>query len=234
MTIRVFVAALVLTLVAVSVIAAATAKPAAACSFGLPDDFVSALDEAADRAEIVIVGEVIDERTIEQSISREVYESTIRVVVAFKGSPAREITLAPLGFLGADCSGAGPRLPAGQRVLLFLNEHRGELSVQRYDLGKYVIARGDVNIRYFEPIPAEIAFALVAAITDAPDDQLNAALAYVGVGPQPEPTAEIDVLPEVAVQGDGPPALLIGLGAAGAAVALLALLFGVLRLRRAR
>ena len=234
MTSRLFVTALLLTLAAVAVFAPATAEPAAACTFGVPDDFLSALDQAADLAEIVIVGEVIDERTIEQSISREVYESTIRVVAALKGSPEREITLAPLGYLGADCSGAGPRLPAGQRVLLFLNEHRGEFSVQRYDLGKYVIARGDVNIRYFPPIPAEIAFTRVAAITDAPDEQLNAALAYVGVGPQPEPTAQIDVLPQVAEEDHGLPVLLIGLGAAGAAVALLALLFGVGRLRRAR
>ena len=122
MTSRLFVAALLLTLAAGAEFALATAKPAAACSFGLPDDFVSALDQAADRAEIVIVGEVIDERTIEQSISREVYESTIRVVVAFKGSPARESTLAPLGYLGSDCSGPRPRRAPGQRVLLFRTE----------------------------------------------------------------------------------------------------------------
>ena len=233
MTSRAFVAALLLTLVTVGTFTPTAAKPAAACSYGLPDDLLSALDQATNGAAIVVVGEVIDERTIEQVPFREAYESTVRVVVAFKGSPEREITLAPLGFLGADCSGAGPRLPAGERVLLFLNQYRGELSVLRYDLGKYVIARGEVSIRYFAPISAEVAFERVAAITDAPAGELDAALAFAGVV-QPEPTAEIEVLPEVAEQGDGPPALLISLGAAGAAVALLALLFGVRRLRRAR
>ncbi len=119
-------------------------------------------------------------------------------------------------------------------MLLFLNQYDGEFRVSRYELGKYVLTEGEATNLYFSPLPAEEFLRRVAAITDAPDDQLGAALAFAGVGPQPEPTAEIEVLPEVAEQGDGPPALLIGLGAAGAAVALLALLFGVRRLPRAR
>ena len=231
---RVLVAALVLALVVVGVFAPATAKPAAACSFGVPSDHVSALNAATIGSEIVIVGEVIHERTIERVVfSGEAHESTIRVVVALKGSPEREITLSPLGFLGADCSG-GPRLPAGERVLLFLDQYGGEFHVYGYELGKYVLTEGEAKNFHFSPIPAEDFLRRLAAITDAPDDQLDAALAFAGVGPQPEPTAEIDVLPEVTEQGDGPPALLIGLGAAGVAVALLALVLGVRRLRRAR
>ncbi len=103
-----------------------------------------------------------------------------------------------------------------------------------YELGKFVLTEGEAKNLHFSPIPAEELLRRVAAITDAPDDQLDAALAFAGVGPQPEPTAQIDVLPQVAEEDDGLPVLLIGLGAAGAAVALLALLLGVGRLRRAR
>ena len=234
MTGRVFVAALVLTLVAVGVIAPATAKPVAACSFGPPGDPLSALDQAANGSEIVIVGEVIDERVIERVISsREIHESRVRVRAVLKGNPERELVFSPIGFLGTDCSG-GPRLPAGERVLLFLHQYGGEFRVHSYEFGKYVLKEGEAKNYHFSPLPAEEFLWRVAVITDAPDDQLDAALAFAGVGPQPEPTAEIEVLPAVAEQGDGLSALLIGLGAAGAAVALLALLFGVRRLRRAR
>ena len=71
---RLFVAALLLTLAAVAVFAPATAKPAAACSLAIPADLPSALDAAVSGSAVVIVGEVIHERTVKQVLfSSEAY-----------------------------------------------------------------------------------------------------------------------------------------------------------------
>ncbi len=238
MGVRISIVALACAVVALVVFAPATAKRAAACSIGLVD-----LDTTAEEAEIVIVGEVIRERTVERVVfSREAYESTVRVRAALKGNPEREITLSPLGFLGADCSG-GPRLPAGERVLLFLIEYNGGLHAYGFD--KYVLANGEATRRFAvedsllePPIPADDALRRVAAITGATDEQLDAALAFAGVGPAPAPLPTDAPQPDgapvpVDVEEDGgQPALLIAL--ASTLLALLVAALAGLGLRRAR
>ena len=241
---RISIVAMICAVVALAVFAPATAKPAAACSILRVD-----LDIAAEEAEIVIVGEVIRERTIERVVfSREAYESTVGVHATLKGNLEREITFSPLGFLGADCSG-GPRLPAGERVLLFITEFNGELLV--YAAAKYVLANGEA-IRQFAvadslpgpPIPADEALRRVAAITGATDEQLDAALAFAlgGPAPAPQPDAapiptdapqpDAEPLPELVEEDGGQPVLLIAL--ASALLALLVAALAGLGLRRAR
>jgi hypothetical protein len=236
MTPRVFVLALVCAVVALAVFAPATAKPAAACTILRVD-----LDTAAEEAKIVIVGEVIHERTIERVVfSREAYESTVGVRVALKGNPEREITFSPLGFLGADCSG-GPRLPAGERVLLFIAEYNGELHIYGFD--KYVLANGEASRQFAvadsllePPIPADDALRRVAAITGASPEQLAAALAFARDEPAPEhqpdaellpteaPEPELEPLPVAADEAGGAPVLLIVLASAVLAVLVSALI----------
>ncbi len=242
MGVRISIVSLACAVVALAVFAPATAKPAAACSIARPD-----LDTAAEEAEIVIVGEVIRERTVERVFSGEAYESTVGVRAALKGNPEREITLSPLGFLGPDCSG-GPRLPAGMRVLLFITEFNGEPHIYGYE--KYVLANGEARVQFavagslLEPsIPADDALRRVAAITGATDEQLDAALAFAGVGPTsaPQPDAEplptdaplpdAEPLPVDVEEDGGQPALLIAL--ASALLALLVAALAGLGLRRA-
>ena len=237
---RISVGVLACAVVALVVFAPATAKPAAACSILLVD-----LDTMAEEAEIVIVGEVIHERTVERPFSGEAYESTVRVHVALKGNPEREITFSDLGFLGPDCSG-GPRLPAGMRVLLFIEEYNGQFH-PGYE--KYVLANGEARAQFAvadsqlgPPIPADDALRRVAAITGATDEQLDAALAFAGVGTAPPPDAEplptdapqpdASPLPELVEEDGGQPALLIAL--ASALLALLVAALAGLGLRRAR
>ena len=232
MGVRISIVALICAVVALAVFAPATAKPAAACTVIRVD-----LDTAAEGAEMVIVGEVIRERSIERVVfSREAYESTVRVRVALKGNPERDITFSPLGFLGADCSG-GPRLPAGERVLLFIIEYNGKLHV--YGFEKYVLANGEA-IRQFAvvdslpgpSIPAGDALRRVAAITGATDEQLDAALDFAGVGPVPTPQPDAEPLAVDVEEDGGYPVLLIAL--AGALVALLVAALAGLGFRRLR
>ncbi len=240
MGVRVSVVALACAVVALAVFAPATAKPAAACSILQID-----LDTAAEGAEIVIVGKVIQERTIERLVyASEHYESTILVVAALKGNPEREIILSPLGFLGSDCSG-GPRLPAGERVLLFLSRVRGELRVNGNEFGKYLLANGMASsIWAKDPIRLGDALRRVVDITGATDEQLYSALEFARVGLTPALQPDAAPLPTDAPQPDaaplpadveddgGQPALLIAL--ASALLALLVAALAGLGLRRAR
>ena len=229
---RASVSVLACALVAVALFAPATAKPAAACTLA-----PITLEHAAEVAEIVIVGEVIDEQVVAPRYPT--YVSTVRVSAVLKGHPDNEVSLGQLGFLGAACDG-GPRLAVGEQVLLFIgrgilgHQVRGNLQVVGYDQGKYLLADGEAKTANRPPIPAEDTLRRVADITGAPASELDAALAFARGELQPEPTLEIGALPEVAEEEGGPPALLIGLASAGAAIALLALLFAVRRLRRAR
>lgn len=242
MGVRISIVAAICAVVSLALFAPATAKPAAACTILRVD-----LGTAAEEAEIVIVGEVIHERTVERPFSGEAYESTVRVHVALKGNPEREITFSDLGFLGPDCSG-GPRLPAGMRVLLFIEEYNGQFH-PGYE--KYVLANGEARAQFAvadsqlgPPIPADDALRRVAAITGATDEQLAAALVFAGVGPAPAPQPDAEPLPTdaplpdaeplpVEVEEDGgQPALLIAL--ASALLALLVAALAGLRLRRAR
>ena len=243
---RVFVVALVCALVAMAALAPGLAKPAAACS---PSYGHFTLEDRAEQAEIVIVGEVITEQAIEDlyDYPPSYYESTIRIAATLKGNPEPEITLSPVGYFGPDCSG-GPRLPTGERVMLFLSEYRGDLRMFGLEESKYTLVEGEAIIFYSEPtlsrepIPVEDAFRRVAAITGATDEQLAAALAFARDEPAPEPrpdaellpteAPELEPLPVAADEAGGAPVLLIVLASAGLAV-LVSALIG-LRLRRAR
>ncbi len=247
MGVRVSVVVLACAVVALAVFAPATAKPAAACNIARPANVLSALDAAATGSEIVIVAEVIRERTIERVGLYEKYESTIRVRAVLKGNPEREITFSPLGFHGADCSG-GPRLPVGERVLLFLSPS----SILLFSgADKYVLANGEARAQFAvpgsplrSPIPVDDALRRVAAITGATDEQLDAALAFALGGPLPElqpdaepvptdaPLPDASPLPVDVEEDGGQPALLIAL--ASALLALLVAALAGLGLRRAR
>ena len=202
MGVRVSVVVLACAVVALAVFAPATARPAAACSIVQTD-----LETTAAEAEIVIVGQVIAESMVDPRWPS--FESTIRVAAVLRGDLELEITLSPLGFLGADCSG-GPRLPVGERVLLLLSRFKGELRVYGYENGKYVLTDGEAR-RAFElfppatPIPAEDALRRVAAITGATDEQLDAALAFAGVGPAPAPLPDAAPIPTDAPLPDASP-----------------------------
>ncbi len=239
MTHSISVAALVLGLAAFGVLAPATAKPAAACRIG-----PMTLEQGAEFADLVIVGEVISER----SVASGVYESTIDIAATLKGRSEPGLTLNELGFLGADCSGGGPRLAEGERVLLFIG--RSPLTtgaVQRqvvgYEYGRYVLSDTEaITARGDTAIPVEDFLHRIAAVTGAAPDQLDAALSFVRDEPpptsEPQPAANVSEdersqpLPKAAEEDDAPPLLAIGIGAAAAAVLLPALLFGVRRLRR--
>ena len=241
MGVRISVVVLACAVVALAVFTPATARPAAACSIVQTD-----LETTAAEAEIVIVGHVIAESMVDPRWPS--FESTIRVAAVLRGDLEPEITLSPLGYLGAGCEG-GPRLPAGERVLLFLSRFRGELHVYGYENGKYVLTDGEAR-RAFElfppatPIPADEALRSVAAITGATDEQLEAALAFARVGltsaPQPDaepiptdaPQPVAEPLPVDVDEDGGPSALLIAL--ASALLALLVAALAGLGFRRAR
>ena len=126
MGVKVSVVVLACAVVALAVFAPATARPAAACSYGRTD-----LSEAAREATLIIVGQVVKERVLEVlSVEYSTYsfESTIQVAAALKGNPRPEIVITEIGFLGAGCEG-GPRLPAGARILLFASAFNGKLTI---------------------------------------------------------------------------------------------------------
>ena len=231
---RFLVVALLGALAAAGALALTPAKPAAACSF-VPER--PTIEEMADGAEMVIVGEVVDEHPMELAGAQESLatyepsESTVAVVAALKRHPRSEITLSFLGFLAPDCAG-GPPLAAGERVLLFLSEHRGEFRKLRGELGvyghtdgKYVLTEGEASRSRFRPTPVsgESVLQRVAATTGAAQDEFDAALAF----------ANGESVPIREVENGNLPLLIIGLGAQGAAVLLAALFFAVRRLRRA-
>ncbi len=175
------------------------------------------------------MGEVISER----ASAPGPYESTIAIGATLKGSSTPELTLNELGFLDADCSG-GPRLAAGERVLLFLYSGRGQLQVTGYEGGKYVLSKTEaVSAWHDKAIAVDDALRRVAAVTGAPPHQLDAAIAFASGEPIPNPTPEVEAVPTVARENGGPSALLIGLSVAVAAVLLGALFFAVRRLRSA-
>ena len=92
-----------------------------ACSLAPPpkDD---PLRYALEDPELVIVGEVVDERPMPGFGEDEVYTSRVKPDAVLKGDPGiGTIDLHFLNYLGGGCEG-GPRLPVGQRVLLFLSK----------------------------------------------------------------------------------------------------------------
>lgn len=202
---------------------------ASACSLAPLD-----LENVADIAEIVIVGEVTAERIIEPT--SPTYESTVRPAAVLKGAPPGEIVISPLGYLGADCSG-GPRLAAGERVLLFVGrgmvggQAQGELQVVGYEAGKYALHDGLAMQPYTgSSMPADQAIRQVATITGASEDQVVAAIAFAQGDPTAEPPAQAEPVTRPSEDGNGDVALLaIGLASAGA---LALVLFGVAVWRR--
>ena len=165
-------------------------------------------DQIAEGAPVVVVGEVIDERSLNVEFPSEAYESTVRVHAVLKGSTSEEITLSPLGYLGADCSG-GPRLEAGEHVLLFLSDSRGELRVYGYEQGKYLLGSGLARTANTPPLVLEDTLRMVAGITGASPEQLDAALEFALAEAGP-----VDSIPpeDAAADDDGGlPVLLIAL-----------------------
>ncbi|MCH7812148.1 MAG: hypothetical protein IH958_05915 [Chloroflexi bacterium] len=244
MAVRLAVAALFGALVFAGSLAPQTARHAAACSLA-----PTALEGLARGAQVVIVGEVINERLVrDRPNSYNVYESTVRVEAVLKGTVEPLVTLSPLGSLGADCTG-GPRLQEGERVLLMFGEFRGDSFVVGHEWGKYVLANGEAQVAFQNippepPIPVGEALRTVAAITGASQAELDAALSFAmgeplpPLVPEPEPVSDSEPQPDAELQpvnvddDGGQPVLLIALASLGL-LAVTGALFA-LRLRRSR
>lgn len=243
MILRTLAALPLLALVVAGVLAPQTAHRASACSM-----VQLTLEQVTEGAQLVFVGEVIAERPIDLApFSYDAYESTIHVVATLKGVVDDETTLAPLGFLGADCSG-GPRLRMGERVLLFLEFYGSAWHVFDYEGGKYLLANGMAESAFGESHPTEEALQTVGEITGAPQDQLDTALAFARgelvLEPELEEELDIDLVPATEPQPDdqaqpialdedgGQRALLIALASLGLVAVTGALV--ALRLRTAR
>lgn len=177
-------ASMALALAALAAFAPGAAERALACSIG-----PGSLESSAEYADLIIVGEVVAE---EPGGPYDTYSSTIRVAATFRGETDEMLRLENLGYLGADCSG-GPRLPEGERVLLFLIHYRspsepavtpetGPLQPAGWENGKYALQDGNFVSRYAQPAsyPYWDAVQRVAAITNAPQDEIDAALAFAG------------------------------------------------------
>jgi hypothetical protein len=136
------------------------------------------LEQSAQYAELIVVGEVVSERSLPQD-GYDSRESTIAVAAVLKGSAGDEITIAPTGWLGADCGG-NPRLLEGERVLLFLDHSFGPLRIMGYEGGKYVIDDGNVRSTYAEPsqFPAAGAIRRVAQLAGSTPGNRDAALLF--------------------------------------------------------
>ena len=214
---RASVSVLAFALVAMGLFAPATAKPATACT-----EAALSLEQTAQLADLVVVGEVVG-------------RSTVLVVATFKGTAPTELTnVGPSeemlrGNPNTDCD-PPPTLRPGPSVVLFLYRDQDGIGIYRQH-GQYALASGHASPGYGPPVPDQAFLRYLAAITDAPDDQLDIALAFARGELQAEPAPEVGALPEVAEEEGGPPTLLIGLASAGAAIALLALLFAARRLQ---
>ena len=220
---RASVSVLAFALVAMGLFAPATAKPATACT-----EAALSLEQTAQLADLVVVGEVVG-------------RSTVLVVATFKGTAPTELTnVGPSeemlrGNPNTDCD-PPPTLRPGPSVVLFLYRdqvlYRDQDGIGIYrQHGQYALASGHASPGYGPPVPDQAFLRYIAAITDAPDDQLDIALAFARGELQAEPAPEVGALPEVAEEEGGPPALVIGIASAGAAIALLALLFAARRLQ---
>lgn len=172
---------------------------AVACSLGPPP----AMKDQVRSADLIFVGQVVRERRIEFRGS-EGYASTLHVAAVLKGRPPLEVTISPLGFNHPDCSG-GPRLPVGQRMLIFLPEEYQEQSSFLRSIDRFGPD---------DPIEDRLEDRLVeiASFAHTPDENLHAAVAFARGGPLPH-----------ASDSNAMPAL-----AAGAAVAAIALFLLVL------
>jgi hypothetical protein len=71
---------------------------------------------------IVLLGSVTSETPVDSQF-QSAYKSSVDVVVSFYGSMTTTLDVGPNGFGAPDCSG-GPRLFAGEKVLLFLEPSR--------------------------------------------------------------------------------------------------------------
>jgi len=218
-------------LVALSVFAPISTPTASACSLA-----PMTLDQIAEAAPIVIVGDVIMERTIGGPYAA--YESTVRVAATLKGAAPHEITFSPLGYLGADCSG-GPRLAAQERVLLFIwkgpprADGAETFRIVSYTNGKYVLAGGEARHMHQEPMAVEDALRRVGTITEADPTQLAAAISFaIGEPTPPAPQPETESAPIEVTEENGSNTIFIGLASAVGAIVLLAAIFGLRQRRR--
>ncbi len=205
---RLLVAALGCALV---VLASRSTDRAQACTFVLESDPLRAVAAAAGGSDVVVVGEVIREEPIEDDpvdfavFDDRAFTSTVRVDAALKGEPERLLTLGPLGYLEPDCSG-GPRLRAGERVVLFLSSFRSSFRVYAYEQGNYLLAGNAAYNENLPPVPAEDFVRRVAAATGAPQQELDAALVSL--------RGEAEPLRNDADNGGELPWLVVGLGGA--------------------
>ncbi|OGO49545.1 MAG: hypothetical protein A2148_05595 [Chloroflexi bacterium RBG_16_68_14] len=189
-----------------------------ACTGGRPPEPTS---QGILRRDLVFVGEVIAERSIEYG-GYKTYESTIRIVSTLKGTADVDVIISPLPSAEPDCTG-GPRLPRGARALVLLeSSYRPGTPISGFDA--YNLAQ----------LPsAQDTIRRVAAITNATEQQLARALLFVGG--EPTPPSSQDVESQSRETGDGwesPLAIGLAIGA-GLAVAAVAF-FGVRRLRAGR
>ena len=102
---------------------------AATCSYGIPEDPRDRLRAEAAAADLILIGKVMSERLMTPEdrpvvlpAHIDAYESTVTTQAILVGDERQtEIRIAGLGFFAPDCSG-GPRLLAGEQVMLFLYE----------------------------------------------------------------------------------------------------------------
>ena len=169
-------------------------------------------DQIAQRAPLVVVGEVIDERPLTLKVPNEAYESTVRVHAVLKGSSDQVIKVLPRGYLDDACSG-GPRLLAGEHVLLFLRDDRRDPRVFGYAQGIYLLGDGLARTANTPPLVLEDTLRMVADITGASPEQLDAALAFALAEAGPVESIPPD---DAAADDDGGlPVLLIALAGLG-------------------
>ena len=152
-------AALVASIAVTLALTGVAPRNAYACSLAPPDKN-DPLKYVLEDASLVIVGRVVDERATGGVSGEKAYESRVTPDAVLRGSaPNGDIVLPRLNTLGADCSG-GPRLPEGERVLLFLYKTsmfdpqtgRNQQDVWQIGLvgGKVVIESGAAYVEVFD------------------------------------------------------------------------------------
>jgi hypothetical protein len=109
----------------VAVLLGSEAAAVPACSYERIDDPHERVMATKYLPELVLIGIVINEDLTDELPTsgggpQELYTSTVRPLAVLRGEmPGENIKLTKLNGIGADCRG-GPRLQAGEKVLLFL------------------------------------------------------------------------------------------------------------------
>ena len=153
--------AVLIALMASVVIALTPTEDALACAISIPGDPYDGLRWRVGEATVIIVGQVTAERhgTVD---GQPPYISTVRPVATLKDEPPEGgFELSPLGWASPDCSG-GPRLPAGERVLLALRHGiQGPTTQMTVMSGAYIL-RADATYPGLPPPTLHVSPGLAA------------------------------------------------------------------------